>query len=749
MVPARLCQIRRSSAGGAAFHSQQTRRKSYYENSCPHGYTQERRSEELLLQTLCDEGRLQSAMSLLSSMHAPPSNNTYMALLKACIKNKALHYAKQVHSHLSLHCTSLTGLLGDYLVVTLAKCGAAEDAVAILRTLPRHTVFSWTSIISAYADAGYGSKALEMYLCMQEDGLDPDAYTFVSLFKACGSIPDLEQGKKLHAEARAKGFVFDVFVGNTLVSMYGKCGAIGEAEEVFCGLSQRDRVSWNAMISAYVEQGHASKALKLYRQMQHEGKSPDSHTVMFVLRACSIFVAETEDSCHRSQHKGSATEKLLEIGKCLHAVARKKGFSHNLFISNTLVNMYGKCRAIREAEDVLSVLSQRDVVTWTAMLSACIEKGQGEMALHMYRRMQEEGVMPDQVTFVMAIQACATIAETAEALVVQGKSRKIMSLEIGKALHADAQRNDFASDLIVGNALLNLYGKCRAVQEAEEVFGVLTQRDIVSWCAMLSSYIEDGHGDKALWLYRQMQDQGLTLNDVAFVCILQACRQTGSLEICKHLHFELVSIEFDEDPSVAATLIHAYGSCANMVDAQDFFEQLSKADFVLWTACIAGHAEEGNYFASLDMLEKLKLVSIKPDNVVFASALSACNHTGLVDEALKIFQSMKRDYDITPNAKHCGIVIDLLGRAGDFKRVENMLGLMKMQVDSTIWLGLLGACSKHANLELAEQAFRNAVSLQPKEVTAYILMSNIYADVGLQESAAQVIQGLQTELESA
>lgn len=758
MIPARVCQIRRVQP--SAFPVQQTTGESSQDHNCPHVYNhavQERRfaprfsckNEELLVQTLCDEGQLQKAMSLLSSLHAPLSSITYIALLKACNKKKSLLYVKQVHSHLAVHQTSLTGLLGDYLVVTLAKCNCVDDALVILRALPCHTVFSWTAIISAYADAGYGSKALEMYLCMQEDGLEPDGYTFVSLFKACGSIPDLKEGRKLHTEARARGFTCDMFVCNTLISMYGKCGAIEEAEDVFCQLSSRDTVSWNAMLSVYVEQGQGQRALQLYRQMHYEGKSFDSHTLMFALRACSICLVETEDSCHRSKEKGLTRAKCLEIGQALHAIVRTKGMLHNVFIGNTLVSMYGKCGAIQEAENVLSVLSERDVVTWTAMLSACVEQGQGARALHMYRRMQEESKSPDQVAFVMAIQACTTIAEMAEALVMQKNLSKSMSLEIGKALHADAQRNGFGLDLIVGNAFLNLYGKCRAVQEAEEVFKVLVQRDVVSWCAMLSTYIEDGHGDKALWLYQQMQNQHITLNDVVFVCALQACRQTGSLETCKHLHFELVSNEFDEDLSVAATLIHAYGSSANMADGQEHFEKLPQLDFVLWTACIAGHAEEGNSFASLHMLEKLKLASINPDDVVFASALSACNNSGLVNEALEIFQSMTSDFGITPNAKHYGIIIDLLGRAGDFKNAENMLRQMPMQADSTIWLGLLGACGKHANLELAEQAFRNAVSLQPKEVTAFILMSNIYADAGLKESAADFITSLEKELESS
>ncbi|KAI5074022.1 hypothetical protein GOP47_0012035 [Adiantum capillus-veneris] len=689
---------------------------------------QQRRSsiskEDLLLHELFIGGHLQQAIALLFDLPSPPSIHTYIAFLKACGTCRSLPFANQVHSHIRAHSVNLTGLLGHHLVRTLAKCGAVGDAVVLLRSLPFRSVVSWTAIISAYADAGYGAEALEMYACMQEDDLHPDTCTFVSLLKACGSIPNLEHGRKLHAEARTRGCAFETRVGNTLVSMYGKCGDLKEAEVVFSDLLLRDTVSWNALLSAYVEQGEGHRALQLYRQMQHEGANPDARTLTLVLRACSTLAKGENVGC---QVRGLIKEQCLEIGRTLHAAARKRAMLHSPFIAKSLVNVYSKCGMIQEAQSLLSTLSRPDVVTWTAVLSACVEYGQGERALQIFRKMQEEGITPDQVAYIMSIQACTTIVEMAEILTVDERA---MALDIGKAVHADACRDGLAFCLNVSNALLKFYGKCRAVLEAEEVFTFLNQPDIVSCGAMLSAYVEDGRGDEALCLYRQMKNYHLTLNDAVYVCVLQACCLMGSLETCTHVYFELVSNEVDTDPSVSATLIHAYRGCAMMTSGEELFEALPQPDSVLWTSCITGHAEEGNSFDSLAVFEMLSMAIGKPDNVAFASALSACNYSGLVDEALEIFLSMKRDFNITANAKHYGILVDLLGRAGNFEKVENILGQMPMQVNSTIWLGLLGSCNKHANSELAEVAFKNASGLQPKEMTAFILMSNIYAEVG-------------------
>lgn len=381
--------------------------------------------------------------------------------------------------------------------------------------LPRRSALPWSTMVSAH-----GQEALKLHQCALENCVEPNRHTFTSLFKACGTLRDLPQGKKLHADAQSKGFTSDAFVASAIVSMYGKCGTIVEAEDVFGAVFQPNIVLWNAMLSAYVKQGQGERALLLYRQMQEEGMSPKVLTFVIALQACGILAAKEKDHVVRGQ---PIKLRSLEIGQALHSEARRKGYTADVRISTTLVSMYGKCKMAFEAENVFCMSSQHNVVSWNAMLSAYIELGQGESALWLYREMEVQGMKPDELTVVFALQACSILAEKEEGLVTQGQLTKVVSLQIGQALHENAQRKGFAQNVFVGTTLVNVYGKCGAVVDAEDAFSALSQRTVVSWNAMISTYVEQGQVEKAIVLYRQMQKEGVIPDQHTLVFALQAC----------------------------------------------------------------------------------------------------------------------------------------------------------------------------------------------------------------------------------
>lgn len=180
-----------------------------------------------------------------------------------------------------------------------------------------------------------------------------------------------------------------------------------------------------------------------------------------------------------------------------------------------------------------------------------------------------------------------------------------------------------------------------------------------------------------------------------------------------------------------------------MVDAEAVFHVLPQPNVAAWSACIAGYAREGSFVACLQLFEEMHFAGITPNNVTYLSLLYACNHAGLVDKGADYFECMSTDVGITPDLKHYACMMDILGRAGDFNKVENMLGTMPMQADLFFWSGMLGACRIHGNVELGKHAFDVAVRLQPKESAAYILMSSIYSDTGLHDSAKEVENSMQ------
>ncbi|MCO5548062.1 hypothetical protein L7F22_001519 [Adiantum nelumboides] len=868
------------------------------------GREEEQQEVDILGKTLQGFAHLEQTGCVLPDHH-------YLSLLKDCHTRKDLFFSKKVYEHLKRHKgEQLAGVLGDYLVISMVKCGGLEDALLVFNSLSQRNVYSWTALISGFTESGQGQEAVKLHKLMKNEGIEPNHYTIVSLLKACGSIPWLHKGFALHTEVEEKGWASDIFIGSSLVSMYGKCGRLEEAEHLFSNMFQWNIVTWNGMLSAYVQQEKAEKALRLYRQMIEEVACLNDMTYMIALQACGILVDREEPNVSDAN-----TVKMFSFSICqaLHGVARKKGFTANL--GSTLVSVYGKCLAVQEAENVFyaldspnvtawsamisvyvenessrgfnvidigqalhndakrlgfvshtfvgnSLLSMynkvgtmekaesvfaemphSNVISWNAMLSAYVDQGQGVLALQLYRQMLEENKQPNDQTLTITINACRSLAVKEEAFAKQ--DAKLVALEVGQALHADALREGILSNAYVGNTLITMYSRCGKLADLEQVFQGLFTRNIISWNAMLFAYAENGFELKALQLFLQMVEIGVSIKSLTFrillqacgslldevnstsgqkqsplsksvavklvealhadaermdfdkdpsmasilmtlynkcnmvadvsclfetlcqkdvsscnvmlsiyvdhalseqalclyrhmllkfgadeatiVYILQACSDLGCMDDARELHFTLISSSHDSSCLVSTTLIHTYGYCKAMVDVETVFDSILEPDIVSWSAYLAGYAREGNYNASLHCFLEMKARGVKANRVAFLSLLHLCSHTGLVCEGLEYFESMNREYDIKPDMKCYAGVIDLLGQAGDFIKVRNLLSRLPMQHDLPIWLCILSVCCIHGNMDLGSHAFDCAVSLQPEDVASYILMEKMSA----------------------
>ncbi|KAH7314925.1 hypothetical protein KP509_21G027500 [Ceratopteris richardii] len=710
-----------------------------------------------MLAASIEDGKGEKALWIFAQMcheQVGADQATYVTAIQACtvlaeqeewtmrLNNKevALEIGKALHADTSRQDIASSSFVGSTLINMYNKCGAIIDTEHTFSSLVQPNIVAWNTLISAYVEQDQGETALQLFVFLQHEAVVPDQTTYVAVLQACASLAEKEDtfemsssssitlciGQALHADIITRGFESVAFVGNSLVTMYGKCMAIDEAEHVFCSY-QHTTMSWNSMLSVYIEQGLGENALFLYMQMQESIQ--DERTLVMALLACLTLSEKEEALVIEGQ---SVKVMSLEIGRTLHAKAQQSGFICDLFVCSALISMYSTCGYMKGADFVFCVMPYRDLPTWNSMLSACVEQNLGAKALWLYKEMLKDGFTPNQRTFVVLLQACTILAETEDTTNQEGFMHKELALLIGQALHADARYFGFTCDVFVGNSLIAMYGKCGSLTNAELVFSSLSQRDIVSWNAMVSALVDLGQEDNAVRLYRLMQKHIVT--HITLTRILQACSSTGSLDYCRQLHFEVVSAGYDQNPSLAATLVSAYGGCSSTSDMQMVFFGILEPDLTTWNACIAGHAGDGDFLLSFDVFERINLAGVIVDGVTFIKVISACARTALVPEGLAYFKSMTVDYEILPDMKHHGCLLDLLGRTGDFKRIESFIDRMPVQTDVAFWLGLLGACTR-GNLELAERAFENAVNLQPEQSTPYILMSNIYADAGLQECA--------------
>ncbi|KAH7316346.1 hypothetical protein KP509_21G089400 [Ceratopteris richardii] len=789
-------------------------------------------------------GRAISRLEQSCSSPSPPSK-VYFSLLKSCYKHRNLDYVRRILSHLASHKYLLSGLLGENLVITLAKCGDVESALHVFYQLQYRTTFSWTAIISGLLDSGRSKDALTMYLYMQQEGVEPDNYTFVSLLKACGNISNLDLGQALHDNIQSRSLACDVFIGTTLISMYGKCGASLEAENVFLKLPAKNLVTWNSMLSAYVEGGQAERALHLYRQMLDECMTRNPETLLIAIQACNLLASKNDSELHQEnkvialeightlhsearrmnfiqdshigntllslygrcnsvtkgenvfsclsgyeviswtalismyvecsqgtkalhaytkmqmegvspnqqtvvsalqaccvlKHEGDIFEEQsssLEIGRALHEDAQRSFTDLDTFVCTTLIGLYAKCGEILEAENVFCVLAHHTVVQWNGMLSAYVEQGQGRKALHCYRQLCDSGLHPDQGTFIIALQACNILLEEMEdASFIEQYGAKYNVHGVGQALHADAKKAGLASDVVVGTGLITMYSKCGTIREAETTFAGLSKHNMVAWNAMLSAYVNQGQGIKALCLYIHLKRTLPLLNFVTIICILQACSGVGSLENCWQLHFAALTAGHDAEGFLASTLIHTYGNCGDTEDALAVLSGLTRPIIASWNSCIAGYGAVGNALSSWHLFEESQLTCNEATHATFTSLLAACSHGGLVDEGISVFKYMKEEFLLKPFTNQYVTLIDLIGRSGNFSMTEEVIYNVPDNCSLSFWMCLLSACCLHGNSELGELAFNHAINLQSEEPTPYVLMANLcYRKMAFNESHA-------------
>ncbi|KAJ7297946.1 hypothetical protein O6H91_10G005100 [Diphasiastrum complanatum] len=696
------------------------------------------------LSRLCEEGRLKEALHILElivQQTTKPPIHAYVCLLKGCSRRKALEEGKKVHALIVQSVLDSNIFLANTLVHMYSKCGSVLQAHKVFSNMPQHNVYSWTAIISAYADSGEVEEAINLFQQMQETGLAPDKVLFVLLLKACARLAALEQGRELHSDIIKRGFQSDVIVGSTLVNMYAKCGCTEDARELFDNMSERDVVSWTAMIAGYAQNGLGKEALALYEQMKQEGMQPNNVTFVLLLKACASLAA-------------------LEQGKMLHSEIIKRGFQSDVVVGSTLVDMYAKCGCTGDARELFNNMSERNVVSWNVMMAGYAQNGLGKEALALFEQMKQEGVQPDHVTFVLLLKACASLA----------------ALEQGKQLHSEIIKRDFQSDVVVGSTLVDMYAKCGCTEDARELFDNMSERNVVSWNAMIAGYAQNGLGKDALALYEQMKQEGVQPDIVTFVLLLKACASLAALEQGKQLHSEIIKRGFQSDVVVGRTLVDMYGKCGCTEDARELFDSMSERDVVSWTAMIAGYAQNGLGKDALALYEQMKQEGVQPDNVTFVLLLKACAslaaleqgkqlHSeilkrgfqsdvvvgstlvdmyakcGCTEDARELFNNMSERHVVSWNAMIAGYAQNDLG-----KEALALFEQMKqegVQPDNVTFVLLLKACASLAALKQGKQLHSEIIKRGfQSDVTVGNTLVDMYAKCGCTEDARALLDNM-------
>ncbi|XP_024968404.1 pentatricopeptide repeat-containing protein At4g14850-like [Cynara cardunculus var. scolymus] len=523
--------------------------------------------------------------------------------------------------------------------------------------------------------------------------LHKDSNTLAHIIQTYTQSKQLCKGKLLHAQLITSAYPSCTYLTNHLLSMYGRCGQIGYAYKLFDAMPQRNLVSWTAMISGFSQNLEFLKAITTFCRMWIWGESPNEFAFSSVIQACSSL-------------------KSVQIGKQIHCLALKTGFSYELFVGSNLADMYSKCGLMIEACMVFEEMPSKDEVSWNSMIDGYAKNGYNEEALVAFRKMQIEDVKIDQHLLCSALCACGAYK----------------AYNVGRCLHSFVIKLGFNLHVSVGNALTDMYCKLGDMDSGSR-FLEIDSRDtnIVSYTSLIDGYVETEQIERALTIFVELKRQGIEPNEFTFSSLIKACANHAALEQGSQLHALVFKYNLDQDPFVSSIIVDMYGKCGLLDDSSQAFEKISKASEYAWNSLVGVFAHHGLGKEAIDVFDRMVVHNVKPNAVTFVNLLNACSHSKLVNEGLNYFNSMERIYGVKPRSEHYSCVIDLLGRAGRLEEAEIFIEKMPFEPNAYAWCSLLAACRIYGDKERGELAAESLKRVEPENSGAHVLLSNIYA----------------------
>lgn len=454
-------------------------------------------------------------------------------------------------------------------IVALARSGWITSARKLFDVMPHRDSVAWNAMLTSYSQLGLHQEALSLFRHMRISNTTLDNFTFTATLSACAGACELQQGTKVHALVIVLGYGSSLPINNALVDMYGKClnpssasrvfeemnirneatwcsllfahtkcNQFEVAYEVFCRMPKRVEIAWNIMIAGYARHGEVGSCFSLLKQMRESLCCLDQWTFSAVMNAC----AESSEFCH---------------GCMVHAFIIKTGWSSAVEAMNSLLSFYaelgcqGDAVKIFESIGTLSLVSwnamidanmklgdthqaflafqqapDKNNVSWTAMISGYARNGLGEQAISFFVDMMGDGIQPDDFAFGAVLYACSSLAV----------------LGHGKMVHGCIIRNGFRAYVYIGNGLVNMYAKCGDLEGSNRAFSDITEKDLISWNAMLFGFGLHGQATQAIQLYEEMVATGTKPDKVTFIGLLMTCSHSGFLKECHELYETMVSV---------------------------------------------------------------------------------------------------------------------------------------------------------------------------------------------------------------
>ncbi|XP_074331789.1 pentatricopeptide repeat-containing protein At5g40410, mitochondrial-like [Apium graveolens] len=528
-----------------------------------------------------------------------------------------------------------------------ARDGQFETAYKYFRELGwwdnfEANVVSWTALVTGQEQNGNYSQALCLFREMVNAGVRPNSISIASVVSACTKLSLYKHGKEIHGYCiKTDELDSDLLVGNSLVDLYTKCQHLEVAQKKFSMIKHKDIVSWNAMLAGYASRGYHEDAIKLLHEMELQGVEPDVITWNGLISGFTRYGdgKTARELFYKMCVKGiypnvisissalaaCAQEKDLDLGKKIHGFIIRNEIELSTGVGSALITMYSRCNSLETACSVFNELTIKDVIIWNSILAACAKSGFGVNALNLLREMVLTNVRPDTVTMVSTLPACS----------------RLSAIRHGKEIHQYVIRHGLNLGNFVWNALIDMYGRCGAIEKSRRLFDMIPEKDVVSWNVLIAVYGMHGLGMDAVNTFQSMIATGVKPNHFTFTNLLSACSHSGLIgEGWKY--YNMMENEYAINPAME--------QYACMVDLMARAGQLSET------------------------VEFIKRMPFEPNAAIWGSLLGACRIHCNVDIAEYAAEHLfKLEPESSGNYILLANIYSVVGRWEDASRIRCLM----------------------------------------------------------------------------
>ncbi|OVA13634.1 Pentatricopeptide repeat [Macleaya cordata] len=539
-----------------------------------------------------------------------PGFVTILVAIKSCMDFGYLEFGRQMHQLAIKYGFSSDLFIVSALINMYGKNESLESSCQLFKTISTRDVVLWNSMLSAYKDCGSHDGLFTLFRRMRLEGVREDSTTVAIVLLACSELANnLGTGKGLHAHVIKSGIEMDASLKNALLSMYAQLNCVESAEKKFHEMKYPDILSWNTLILVLARKKVMARLFGLFKRMQQSNFKPNSFTMVAILALC-------ED------------KESLSIGRSIHGYVIRDSLEINSSLCTALTTMYINCGDEVTARNLFENYPNRDLISWNALITSYVESNRPDEALSLFHQMITE-VEPNSVSIINVLSSCAHLS----------------SLPQSRCIHAYAIRREFAlgSNISLGNALITTYARCGSISNSENVFRSLKRRDVISWNAMIAGYGMHGFAEKALLAFSQMQELGLSPNNVTFVSVLSACSHAGLIDKGWHL-FRSMTGDYNITPEVVhyACMVDLLGRGGHLDKAKDFIDSMPiEPDASVWRALLGACRVLSETKLAREVF--IKLVELEPMNVgnyILLSNIYAA--AGLREEVRKLRADLKK-----------------------------------------------------------------------------------------------------------